>query len=738
MRLLIVSNRLPITVIEKGGKLRFQESSGGLVSGLSAYLDSLKGSSFARAKHIWIGWPGISVEDKMKEELKSKIQAEFDSYPIFISAGIMEKFYHGFCNNTIWPLFHYFPSYVVYEEKDYWTCYKQVNEIFCDGVMEIIKPDDVVWIHDYHLMLLPKILRERIPNPIGFFLHIPFPTFEIFRLLSREWRSEILLGLLGADLIGFHTHDYTQDFLRCILRILGYEHNMGQMVINGRLIKADTFPMGIDYQKYNNAVSIPEVQINKNKLQKILANSKVILSIDRLDYTKGILNRLCGYETFLERNPQWHGKVIFVLITVPSRIGVEHYQQTKRQIDEEVGKINGRFGNINWTPILYQFQFVPFHQLVALYSISDVALITPLRDGMNLIAKEFISAKTDKTGVLILSEMTGASKELSEAIIINPNNIEEIEAALKEAMEMSQEEQIRRNQAMQRRLERNNVVNWADMFIKELLSLKEDQKKFDAKLLSTSMREQLIKDFDKAKQKLILLDYDGTLVPFAGHPQMAKPDERLFKIIKYLSEDQKTEVVLISGRDKGTLENWFGMWNIGLVAEHGVWFKEKNENWKMIKPLMNDWKPKIIPILEMYTDRLPCSFIEEKEFSIVWHYRRADPELGSIRAKEIIDYLLNFTANIDIQVLPGNKVVEITNAGVNKGVAGLYWISKKDFDFILTIGDDWTDEELFRVLPKRAYSIRVGMTQSYARFNFYNYMEVLELLEQLVMGNEIG
>ena len=613
MRLLIVSNRLPITAIKREGKIIFQESAGGLVSGLRAYLDSLKNSSFAKAEYIWIGWPGIAIEGKMKERLRKKLLTKYNAYPVFISERTMEKFYYGFCNKTIWPLFHYFPSYAIYDEK-YWSDYKQVNETFCDTVMEIIKTDDVVWVHDYHLMLLPKLLREKVSNPIGFFLHIPFPSFEIFRLLPRKWRTEILEGLLGAYLVGFHTHDYTQYFLRSVIRILGYEHYIGQIIVDGRITKADTFPMGIDFQRYYNSVSTPGVQKEKNKLQKTLADSKVILSIDRLDYTKGILNRLYGYKTFLEKYPQWHGKVTLILIVVPSRIGVEHYQQMKRKIDELVGEINGRFGSINWSPILYQSKFLSFNPLVALYIVSDVALVTPLRDRMNLIAKEYISTKVNKTGVLILSEMAGASKELGEAIIINPNDREEIMSALKIALEMPNEEQMKRNQVMQNRLVKYDVIKWADDFIKELLSIKEYQKRFEAKLLTPSIKNQMITEFNKAKRTLILLDYDGTLVPFEENPQMVKPDEGLLKILKALSEKRDTEIVLISGRDKSTLQNWFGMLDIGLVGEHGAWIKEKGKDWSTLKPLMNDWKPPIIPILEMYTNRLPRSFVEEKEF----------------------------------------------------------------------------------------------------------------------------
>ena len=719
-------------MVKEGGNLTFQKSAGGLVSGLSAYLSSLKDSSFTTSEYIWIGWPGITVEDKDKEKLELKALTDFHAYPVFLSEEVMENFYHGFCNKTIWPLFHYFPSFATYDEA-YWNHYKHVNETFCNTVMEIIKPDDVVWIHDYHLMLLPKLLREKMPDvPIGFFLHIPFPAFEIFQLLPGKWRSEILGGLLGADLIGFHTFDYTQCFLRCVLRILGYEHNMGQILADDHLAKVDTFPMGIDFGRFYSAVSSPEVQTEKDTLKKNLADFKVILSVDRLDYTKGIINRLQGYEIFLEKNQQWHRKVILVLIVVPSRIGVESYQQMKNKLDELVGKINGRFGSVDWTPILYQYRFLPFYPLVALYSISDVALITPLRDGMNLIAKEYIASRIGKTGVLILSEMAGASKELGEAIIINPNNREEISEALKMALEMPQEEQVKRNLIMQDRLERYNVVRWADDFINSLLSVKEKQKSFNARLLPYYMRERLINDFKKAERRLILLDYDGTLVPFAKHPKIAKPTEDLLKILKHLSEGSGTEVVLISGRDKNTLQDWFGMLNIKLVAEHGIWIKEKNANWFLIKPLKNDWKPQIIPILKTYVDRLPGSFVEEKDFSIAWHYRGADPELGFMRAKELMDDLINFTANIDVQILQGSKVIEIKGGGVNKGTAAMYFISKESFDFILAIGDDMTDEDLFRALPQTAYSIKVEIAPSYARFNLRNYAEVWKLIEGII------
>jgi trehalose 6-phosphate synthase/phosphatase len=732
MRLLVVSNRLPITVEEKDGQLIFQESVGGLVSGISAYLDSLKGSSFIESDYLWVGWPGITISEEREKELRSMALEEFHACPVFVPEETMDKFYHGFCNKTIWPLFHYFPSFADFDEAN-WDFYQDVNNRFCEAVLEVCKPDDIVWVHDYHLMLLPALLRKKAPDIlIGFFLHIPFPSFEIFRLLPRKWSKEMLEGLLGADLIGFHTYDYTQYFLRCVLRMMGYEHNMGKLILESHNVMVDTFPMGIDFKKYQNAAKNDEVKELRIQLIEQVKDRKVIMSADRLDYSKGILNRLKGYNAFLSKNKEYHENVILILLVVPSRIGVENYQQMKKQIDEYVGNINGKFGSITWTPIIYLYKYESLFPLVALYSISDIGLITPLRDGMNLVAKEYISARIDQTGVLILSEMAGAAKEMGEAILINPNSIEEISDALKQALEMSGQEQIRRNRIMQNRLQRYDVVKWAEDFIRKLISSRTDYDRFKARFLNPSVWSDLIRDYKNTRKRLILLDYDGTLVPFADRPELAKPDEYVLRLLAQLQKDTQNEVVIISGRDRKSLDSWFGSIGISLVGEHGAWIKELKEEWKQIDMMPTDWKPALYTILETYADRLPGAFIEEKDFSLVWHYRMSDPEQSSIRAKELLDDLVHYTANINVKVLQGKKVIEVRNSDINKGAGALHFISDKTHDFILAIGDDWTDEDLFKVLPAIAYTIRVGMTWSYARFNLMNYMQVQQLLQDIV------
>jgi trehalose 6-phosphate synthase/phosphatase len=351
-----------------------------------------------------------------------------------------------------------------------------VNEAFCEAVLRIAEPGDIVWVHDYHLMLLPALLREHLPDtPIGFFLHIPFPSYELLRLMPREWGEDILRGLLGADLIGFHARDYTEHFYESVQRILGCERSHKGLAIDSRFSAADTYPMGIDFEKYEGAARSEEARQAVSEVKQVLGDSKLILSIDRLDYTKGIANRLYGYELFLEQNPDWHGKVVMAVAVTPSRVGVQRYSETKQQIDALVGRINGRFGNIGWVPIRYQYAFMPLMKLATLYSASDVALVTPLRDGMNLISKEYLACRLENTGVLILSIFAGAAAELTEAVLINPNSKEEIAAALRRALEMPAEEQIRRNKAMRDELREHHVAPWAQRFVNDLMWLSRQQ-----------------------------------------------------------------------------------------------------------------------------------------------------------------------------------------------------------------------------------------------------------------------
>jgi trehalose 6-phosphate synthase/phosphatase len=731
MRLVIVSNRLPFTVSFEEEKPRFTASPGGLTTGLWSYLEHRQGKRTNGSDFLWVGWPGANVAPEQETAVREFAQANFKSYPIFLSEESMERFYHGFCNRTLWPLFHYFTTLVRFEET-HWKEYQRVNKVFGEALMPILLPDDLLWIHDYHLMLLPCLVRERFPDlAIGFFLHIPFPSFEVFRMLPRVWRTEIIEGLLGADLIGFHTHDYSRDFLTSVLRTVGYEHHLGDLMLRDRVVKVDTFPMGIDYERFAHASAAPETEKSAAELRAKCEGQKIIFSVDRLDYTKGLINRLRGYDLFLKRNPDWHGKVVFIVSVAPSRIGVRSYQVMKQELEETVGRIVGAYGNVHWTPLVYQFRNLSFEEIVPLYRACDVALITPLRDGMNLVAKEFIASRPDQTGVLILSEMAGAAKEMGEALVINPYHADDFARALEQALTMPVEEQIRRNEFLQERLRRYDVNRWADDFVQAVVSKQTSEAARRARLLIGKAHAALLQHYQKATRRVLFLDYDGTLVPFAPTPAQARPDPELLELLSKLSGDTRNEVVIISGRPRRDLENWLGHLPVELVAEHGAWVRPRGDQWRMPKTLTADWKERVRPILQLYVDRLPGAFLEEKDFSLVLHYRRADPEQASVRAKELLDDLADYTRNVEVQVLEGHKVVEIRNSGVSKGTISAEWLAEAAPNFILGIGDDWTDEDLFRALPETAYSVRVGVANTAARYYLTMPFSVRRLLIEL-------
>jgi trehalose 6-phosphate synthase/phosphatase len=713
-----------MTVSKRANKLSFRPSVGGLATGLSSLSET--------EQCQWIGWPGIA-KDKISRKQKKKIIAELadnNCHPVFISTSDISNFYHGFCNKTIWPLFHYFSLYTVYEER-YWQSYQKVNHAFCDAIIELAGPGDRIWVHDYQLMLLCELIRRRLYDvQIGFFLHIPFPSYEIFRLLP--WRNEILTGLLGADLIGFHTYDYVRHFLSSACRIAGIEHTMDRLTVHNRIVKVDAFPMGIDYERYAGAVLNANVKKNLTMTRKKVGKRKIILSVDRLDYTKGIIQRLEAFDLFLSQNPRYKENVTMIVLAVPSRTGVEDYMDLRQQLEGLVGRINGEHGRIGWIPVWYLYRAVPFERLAALYNIADVALVTPLRDGMNLIAKEFVATKTDGKGVLILSEMAGAASELGEAIIINANDKAAIIRAITEAIEMPEAEQIERNRAMQGRISRYTVSRWTDDFLQSLSDVKTSQEVLSVQRLTRQAEEHLAEKYISSAKRLFLLDYDGTLIGFADRPEKAGPDEKLEILLSNLSKDSKNEVVIISGRDKTTLERWFSRFNISLIAEHGAWLKPNGDKkWHQIEPLRDDWKDNIRPLLELYADRTPRSFVEEKDFCLVWHYRRSDPALANIRSQELRAALTDLTANLNIGVFEGHKILEVKNIGVSKGRAAQTWLAKDKWGFILAAGDDYTDDELFEILPPKAYSIKVGYGISKARFNVFTVDEFRAILNEL-------
>lgn len=720
-RLIIISNRLPITVNREEGELIYHPSAGGLATGLKSLDESWN--------KVWIGWPGEEVEDEWEQASVRKDLAKDDLVPVFLTQKEITDYYEGFSNETIWPHFHYFTQYTDYDENC-WGVYQTVNQKFADAAVEILQEDDLVWVHDYQLMLLPAMIRKAFPDiSIGFFLHIPFPSYEIFRILP--WRKELLQGVLGADQIGFHTFGYMRHFLSASYRITGFEHNFGKLTVDKRLVNVDVFPMGIDYNKY----AFPSQDLYSDDgtflIKQLAKSSKLVISIDRLDYTKGIPQRLQAVARFFRDFPEYQRKVTLVLIVVPSRSNVEQYQELKHQIDELVGEINGTFGTFDWMPIRYFYRSLDFSELTTLYQVADIAMITPLRDGMNLVAKEYIASKEEsKKGVIILSEMAGSANELTEALIVNPQDIEGMALTLKQALEMNEKEQRWRLEVMQKKLKKYDVKRWAVSFIDEQKKLKNTVKQRNTKHLNFAKRQELFERYQKAKSRLLMLDYDGTLMPFKPDPTAVVPDEPLKETLLRLSTHEGNLVVVNSGRDQPFMKKWLEPLGLDLAAEHGVWVKQ-GEVWSQDSGLAVEWKKDVRPVLEELVERTPGSFIEEKQYSMAWHYRRIDKDLGEKRVREFRDVLLYLTANLDLQVLEGNKVVEIKNAGVNKGKAALHWVEDRDWDFILAVGDDHTDEDTFKAMPDDAYTIKVGLTSSAARYHLVSVEEVRDFLQGL-------
>jgi trehalose 6-phosphate synthase/phosphatase len=704
--------------------LTFQPSEGGLATGL--------GSIYRADGNVWVGWPGLFVDDAAEQaHVTGELQAD-SMAPVFLTEEEIRDFYEGFSNGTLWPMFHYFSEYALFEEA-HWRAYVAVNEKFCAAVLAQAGPEDTIWVHDYQLLLLPEMLRKARPEAtIGFFLHIPFPSYELLRVLP--WGAELLHGMLGADLIGFHTFGYMHHFLSAVAHLLGFPNQNGQVETPNRTVLVDAFPMGIDYQRYAEAAASEAARQHEATYREALRDVRVVLTIDRLDYTKGIAQRLRAFELLLKRHPEWCEKVSLLMVVVPSRDQVAQYAALKEEIDELVGRINSTHRSITWTPIQYFYRSFPFDELVAFYRLADVALVTPVRDGMNLVAKEFIASKVEPQGVLILSERAGAAQELTDALLINPADTGQLVEALHEALLMPAEEQATRMTHLQALVRQYDVFAWTRLFMDRLAYSKIKQYTLATDALDAPARTQLLADYHAAPRRLLLLDYDGTLARFNANPQRAQPDAELLELLAALAAEPQNQVVIISGRDRSTLEAWLGHLPIDFIAEHGVWLRRSGAGWQLFQEgLRADWKADFRPVLDLYVRRTPGAFIEEKDYSLVWHYHRADAELGAMRTRDLMHHLTFMTSNSELQVLEGHKVLEIKNTGIHKGTAVARWLTPEPPEFILALGDDRTDEDTFAALPPSAYTVKIGRAaRSLARYSVGAVADVRDLLRRLV------
>jgi trehalose 6-phosphate synthase/phosphatase len=730
-RTIIISNRLPFSLDREGGKLSIRQSSGGLVSAIKSYFESNTNKDHLTEK-LWVGVADFPQEDWDQAAASQEAEKDFGIVPLYIDKDLYDNYYNGFSNSVLWPLFHYFSSLVDYDSK-FFDAYVQVNQQFAEKLASLLQPDDQVWIHDYQLMLLPHLLRQRRQNAtIGFFLHIPFPSYEIFRLLPTDWKKSLLEGVMGADLIGFHTYDYVQHFLQSVKMLLGVDNYFHNLQYQDRLVHIDLFPIGIDYNKFYQAASDPEVLDMCNKIRNNLEDKKIIFSVDRLDYTKGLSSRLEGFEYFLERYPEWREKMVFILNIVPSRSNIPAYLERKKMIEEKIGTVNGRFSSISWQPVIYRYNHLSFKELIALYQAADVALITPLRDGMNLVAKEYVASCASGRGVLILSELAGAASELSEAILVNPTDKADVASAITRALAMPLYEQRNRLALMQRRLQEYDVIKWVNDFMDQLAQVKLEQQKQQVKVLDEKALTAIRRHYLKAKNRCILLDYDGTLVPFSRLPSEASPDNAVRDILSKLTGDPGNHVVVISGRDLPSLDRWLGAMPLTLVAEHGASFKMRNGTWQQLVSVSDLWKDEIRRVMQLFVIRCAGSFIEEKTNTIAWHYRNTQNGLGFSRSRELLNTLSQMIQNTTLQVIDGNKVVEVRIAGFDKGATALKIVNEMDPDFVLCIGDDTTDEDMFKALEGEAYTIKVNNGASAAQYTILSQQQVLPLLNKLI------
>ncbi len=719
---IIVSNRLPVAVKKTNGTLEFSQSVGGLSNALSTYA--------MESSNKWIGWPGLPSDDLTEADMKTisrKLRA-YNCYPVFLTKKQIDLFYNGYSNSILWPLFHNQPTKFDHYDA-YWKAYREINALYTDAILALSTRRNNVWVHDYQLLLVPALLRaERPHDNIGLFMHIPFPDAKSFGKIKHA--KQLLVGMLGADVVGFHTSGYTTNFLDAV-----QDQDVGvitekNVLIEDHVARIAEFPIGIDYAKsieLSGSVAVErEARAHRRKYGKM----KVILTVDRLDPTKGFIERLQAYRTFLLQNPQLYGKVVMVMLATPSRTDIAAYKALRKKVDSMVAEINETFGVAGWLPVDIKYESLPYERVVALYKIADVAFITPLRDGMNLVAKEYVAAKQNKNGVLILSETAGAAEELTNAILVNPKRRSAMVDALDKALSMPQIELKRRLKTMQVQLSKNSVQKWASTFMTSLQRPSQN-KLYPTRTVSSAVRQFILDNYHQAEKRQIFLDYDGTLSPFIDDPAKSAPSKALYELIKKLTGIAGNELVVVSGRSRENLESWFGDLPVTMAAEHGSYLKKSNGKWAKRHHTTPGWKKSIRKMMEIYAERTPGAFVEEKENSLVWHYRKS-PSYHAQKNMVILKQLLNKSLRgTDLKVHSGHKILEVKPKTANKGVAASELLANHT-DFILSIGDDYTDEDMFASLPAYAFTLKVGPGRTNARYRIKNVEEVIALLKKLI------
>ncbi|CAO2833279.1 unnamed protein product [Amaranthus hypochondriacus] len=734
-RLLVVANRLPVSAVRQGeDSWSLDISAGGLVS-------ALLGVKEFEAR--WIGWAGVNVPDEVGQKALTKALAEKRCIPVFLDEEIVHLYYNGYCNNILWPLFHYLG--LPQEDRlattrsfqSQFAAYQKANQMFADVVNMHYKEGDVVWCHDYHLMFLPECLKKRNSKmKVGWFLHTPFPSSEIHRTLPS--RSELLRAVLAADLVGFHTYDYARHFVSACTRILGLEGiPEGVEDDQGRLTRVAAFPIGIDSDRFIRTLELPSTQFHIRDLTERFAGRKVMLGVDRLDMIKGIPQKILAFEKFLEDNPSWQHKVVLLQIAVPTRTDVHEYKKLTSQVHEIVGRINGRFGTLTRVPIHHLDRSLEFPELCALYAVTDVALVTSLRDGMNLVSYEFVACQAAKKGVLILSEFAGAAQSLGAgAILVNPWNITAVAAAIGKALNMSDEEREKRHELNFVHVTQHTAQQWAETFVSEL-----NDTVVEAQLRITQIRpvfpvESAVEHFLNCSNRLLILGFNATLTEAVDIPgrwgtdQVKEINSKLRPDLKgpltILCNDPKSTIVILSGSRRCDLDENFQEFDMWLAAEHGMFLRHTRGDWMTTMPehLNLDWRPSISHVFEYFEDRTPRSTMDPREISLIWNYKYSDFEFGKLQVRDMLQHLWTGPiSNAFVEVVQGSRSVEVRPVGVTKGSAIDLILGeivhskplKSPIDYVLCIGHFLEkDEDIYTFFEPELPSDNVSHPKSKA------------------------
>lgn len=786
-RMIIVGNQLPLRAHrrsdgEKGWYFSWDEDS---------LLLQLKDGLGEDVEVVYIGCLREEIDPSEQDEVAQILLETFKCVPAFLPPDLFSKFYHGFCKQHLWPLFHYMlplsPDLGGRFDRSLWQAYVSVNKIFADKVMEVINPDDdFVWVHDYHLMVLPTFLRKRFNRvKLGFFLHSPFPSSEIYRTLPV--RDELLRALLNSDLIGFHTFDYARHFLSCCSRMLGlgYQSKRGYIGLEyyGRTVSIKILPVGIHMGQLKSVINLPETECRIAELREQFMGCTVLLGVDDMDIFKGISLKLLAMEQLLIQHPHWRGKVVLVQIANPARGRGRDVQEVQSETYSTVKRINETFGRAGYDPVVLIDTSLQFYERIAYYMIAECCLVTAVRDGMNLIPYEYIicrqgNEKLDETlqldpsvpkkSMLVVSEFIGCSPSLSGAIRVNPWNIDAVAEAMDSALVMPESEKQFRHEKHYRYVSTHDVGYWAQSFLQDLERTCKDHLRrrcwgigfglgFRVIALDPNFRklsvDHIVSAYKRTKHRAILLDYDGTMM--APSIIDKTPNPEVLGFLNSLCRDPKNVVFLVSGRDKKTLTAWFSSCErLGLAAEHGYFMRENyNEEWDTCVPAAEfDWKQTAEPVMTLYTETTDGSTIETKESALVWHYQYADPDFGSCQAKELLDHLESVLANEPVSVKSGQHIVEVKPQGVSKGLVAerlLGIMREKGLlpDFVLCVGDDRSDEDMFEVITgavagpalspvAEVFACTVGQKPSKAKYYLEDTTEIVRMLQGLATASE--